>query len=213
VEDSVIGNGYKWDQKCYDANWANLHYPGQYNSATSEIVGYPHRHAQRMALTGTWGNTGLIPAAPAVQSPYTMHTVYVIPSNFNADKLKIVAFVAANGNNKFNKWVLNTEEAWVSALPLATGIEDHISDAVITSVYPNPTAGEVTVDVMIPAAGNASLRLYDLTGRIVLDAEPEQHISSGRYITRFDVSVLPAGTYFVKLEGEGFSTVRKLMVH
>jgi hypothetical protein len=75
------------------------------------------------------------------------------------------------------------------------------------SVYPNPASGSFTI---VPGTGNpgpVSITLFDLTGRIVLERK-----TGGISPERIDVSLLPAGLYFLKLETKNGFTVIRLII-
>ncbi len=79
--------------------------------------------------------------------------------------------------------------------------------------YPNPSLGGVKFLMDIPSGGPAKLRIYDLRGRRVFS----QDYSSGRHQVFWsgsdtDGRRLPAGTYYLKLEGSGFSSLRKVVL-
>ena len=80
------------------------------------------------------------------------------------------------------------------------------------SIYPNPARNSVrisispTVNNCVPAVDN-QLTLTDICGRIV-----EQCTVNGD-ITELDVSHLPNGVYFVKLDTSTHTTVKKLVIN
>lgn len=71
------------------------------------------------------------------------------------------------------------------------------------ALFPNPAQSVFT----IKNAENASVVIFDILGKAVLS---QQTISSNQEIK---VSHLAAGTYFVKLEKDGFSNVEKLIIN
>jgi hypothetical protein len=77
------------------------------------------------------------------------------------------------------------------------------------TVGPNPPAGgAVTVRYTLPAGGSASIRVYDASGRVVL----ERGLAARSGALRLDLRGLSAGVYLVKLEAAGYSATRKLVV-
>src|ERR1051325_8140274 len=106
VEDSVTETGSGYDQKCYDATFANTYYPGCYNSSTHLISPYPHRMVERKSLSGsTWGTSGIIPTSPILNTPYSVMGAFTVPSNYNDSRLYIVAYVATQGSTKLLRQV------------------------------------------------------------------------------------------------------------
>jgi hypothetical protein len=87
-------------------------------------------------------------------------------------------------------------------------------DAVNTGfmVYPNPASGKVNIDFDINKPGNISVKLIDLTGRIVVQKQiQEAHI--GKNHINLNISDLHNGVYIIKLNQSGaFSDSKKLKI-
>lgn len=78
---------------------------------------------------------------------------------------------------------------------------------VLASAFPNPFAHTTTIRYFLDQEGFVRLRVYDVTGREVA-ALVDTHQEAGRWYTAaFDGRSLPGGTYFYRLEVEGFSGV------
>jgi hypothetical protein len=75
---------------------------------------------------------------------------------------------------------------------------------------PNPlVTGHANVQFSIPRAGRVSVRVTDVTGRIVL----AQTAVAGRAgAIGLDLRTLSAGVYLVRLDADGFATQQKLVV-
>ncbi|MGL5891560.1 MAG: Omp28-related outer membrane protein, partial [Bacteroidia bacterium] len=209
VEDSVIGSGFGWDQKCYDANFANLHYPGQYNSTTDLISGYPHRHVLRSALTGTWGTPGQIPNTPLLNTNYTATATYTVPANYDDSKIKLVAFVSHYAPNSSpstigngNRWVLNANDVQLSpSFNTITGIQPAPSLASAhLGVFPNPSGGIVTLGINAVENIDCEIVLTNTLGEIVKIIAPRQSLLPGLFQLQMDCTELPDGVYFVLLK-------------
>jgi len=65
-------------------------------------------------------------------------------------------------------------------------------------LYPNPTTGELTIELIDPAANNMSFRITNPAGQVVLKKETEM----GKRIQTIDVSSLPQGMYFLQIYNE-----------
>jgi len=75
------------------------------------------------------------------------------------------------------------------------------------NVYPNPTQGNLTINIISEMDQTLNLMLTDLSGRVV--GEDLIQASSGGSRTIMDLSDLDAGVYFVrvlKTNGEGLFT-------
>jgi len=69
------------------------------------------------------------------------------------------------------------------------------------ALYPNPATGATTLDLRPLPAGNYTVRVFEATGRLVHQAtyQPGE--------CRLPLGNLVAGTYFVRVQGTGFSKV------
>ena len=73
------------------------------------------------------------------------------------------------------------------------------------TVYPNPTAGEATLDLSSLPTGSYSVQVLDMTGRLM------QQFTHEPGLPVLDLRSLAAGAYFVKVQGAGLNTVLPLL--
>lgn len=104
-----------------------------------------------------------------------------------------------------SQWGMNTP-AFLAidnfTLDLNTGIREAAAAIHSSSMYPNPAKDQLTIAVDVDAA----LTVYDLNGRSVLTAEVSKTNSS------FSVSSLHTGMYIVKIENNGITATKKLII-
>ena len=74
-------------------------------------------------------------------------------------------------------------------------------------LYPNPTPGEVNIDLKPSALRDIQLTVFDITGKPVL---LRQYRPSDRII--FDMTGSATGMYFVRIDFDGHSVLKKLVV-
>lgn len=79
--------------------------------------------------------------------------------------------------------------------------------------YPNPSTGSLKFLVQVPPAETAVLNIYDLRGRLVYS----KACAAGSYQNLWDGHDrqgrrLPAGNYYLKLDGSSFSSMRKVVL-
>ena len=102
----------------------------------------------------------------------------------------------------------NSGETFVATEPSSKAIPNHFS---LEQNYPNPFNSHTVISYSLPAAGNVNLAVYDLLGRQVATlVDGYQH--PNRYTIPFDASRLATGTYFYRLNVNGESTSRKMML-
>lgn len=77
--------------------------------------------------------------------------------------------------------------------------------------YPNPFNPVTRIDFDIPKKGFVSLRVYNVLGREVQTLVNEEK-QAGSYSVDFDGSELTSGVYFYKLEVDGFTDVKRMML-
>lgn len=85
----------------------------------------------------------------------------------------------------------------------------------LAGTYPNPFSSEAVISFSLPTAGNASLRVYDMSGRIIrtiADGEMAAAAHSLVWDGRDDSgNTVAAGVYFCRLESSGQSAVQKML--
>jgi len=81
----------------------------------------------------------------------------------------------------------------VSAIPVV------LQSRVPLRIYPNPNAGTFTVDLPDAATADMTLRIIDLTGRLM----QVQQATAGSRQQIMEASLLPAGLYFLQVVSEG----------
>ena len=80
-----------------------------------------------------------------------------------------------------------------------------------TVTIPSPVKGTMSVYVNVEKAQNVRISMHDLSGKSVHRAD--KLMAPGLTENKVNVSALPAGTYFVKVEGEHFSETRKIIIN
>jgi photosystem II stability/assembly factor-like uncharacterized protein len=77
--------------------------------------------------------------------------------------------------------------------------------------YPNPFNPVTKIQFSIPKNGFATLKVYDILGKQVAALLAEE-LTAGSYETEFDASQLSSGVYFYRLNVNGFTDVKKMIV-
>lgn len=186
VEDSVIQSGFGFDQSNYfnEVEGHPLYGLGQ------PIYFYPHHHVVRDIVDDTWGTAGVFPEVPEAAVPYTHQYEYEVSPNWDDAFIKLIVFVSI-----FHEDALNQGEVLdVVELPLADLIPNAVEALTVSekklNVYPNPSSGQVRVEV---PKGYTKLALFDTMGRMVLQL-PETAYSS----IQLNLSPLDKGAYVLR---------------
>jgi hypothetical protein len=77
--------------------------------------------------------------------------------------------------------------------------------------YPNPFNPATSIKFDIPQNSFVSLKVYDITGRIVSVLVSETKVA-GRYEVAFDGSAFSSGIYFYRIDAGSYSKVVKMML-
>jgi photosystem II stability/assembly factor-like uncharacterized protein len=77
--------------------------------------------------------------------------------------------------------------------------------------FPNPFNPSTQIKFAIPKNGLVTLKIFDLLGREIATLVNETK-EAGYYIVDFDASGFSSGMYFYKIESNGYSNVKKMMM-
>jgi hypothetical protein len=77
--------------------------------------------------------------------------------------------------------------------------------------YPNPFNPVTTINFEIPKQGFVTLKVYDIMGKEIQTLVNETK-QAGTYSVDFDGNELSSGVYIYKLETEGFSDMKRMML-
>ncbi len=156
-------------------------------------------------ICGQWaGTAGSLPATISSGSVHNYTFTYTVPANYNAQHLKVVGMVIANGNGK----VQNVNSAKVT---IVTGIAD--VDKVLDGldVYPNPFTGSTTVEVDLKSQQQVRLTLTDILGNEIRQVY-NGTMPSGKHNLRLEANTLSSGIYFLRVNIGGVNLTKKLVV-
>jgi len=77
--------------------------------------------------------------------------------------------------------------------------------------YPNPFNPSTIIEFSIPRLTNVSLKVFDALGKEIVNLVDEEK-SAGQYKVTFDAKVLSSGIYFYRLDTDGYSQSRKMIL-
>ncbi|KUG05914.1 family 10 glycosylhydrolase [Solirubrum puertoriconensis] len=93
---------------------------------------------------------------------------------------------------------LHNESAPVEQFSTVLSNRAAVAAAVLEPAFPNPFSESTQLSFRLPAAGQASVRVYDLTGRQVAQLADGRH-AAGRHTVTLRAGALPAGIYIIRL--------------
>lgn len=91
------------------------------------------------------------------------------------------------------------------------GIEENLASSYGLSVFPNPTNDNATVSFILPATAKVDVTLYDIVGKKCQDLYSGT-ASAGQQELALNRDRLPNGVYFVRLDINGNSFTKKLVI-
>lgn len=77
--------------------------------------------------------------------------------------------------------------------------------------YPNPFNPKTNIKIQMPNSGFVKLTVFDISGKEVA-VLVNQGLKTGTYNVDFDAGNLGSGVYFYKIETNGFSDVKKMVL-
>lgn len=77
--------------------------------------------------------------------------------------------------------------------------------------YPNPFNPSTTIKFQIPVEGNVSVKVYDISGKLVAELVNE-FMQTGRHSVQFNGSNLSSGAYYYRIDANGFTDIKKMLL-
>lgn len=102
---------------------------------------------------------------------------------------------------------------FIGELPSITTSVQHLEHKYgnLLEVYPNPVSENATIQFTLANTDFVSLSVYDITGKH-LETILSEKLTSGKNKTNWNAEGLPSGIYFLRLETNGISETRKLIL-
>lgn len=107
----------------------------------------------------------------------------------------------------------NNDYLWVDNLAFSgsvTGINAIENNITNVSIFPNPSTENVTVEFNVKKASQVTLKLVDLTGKLIKEINAGEVF--GIYKTSISFTDIAKGSYFLKISSEDGVEVKKIMI-
>ena len=118
-------------------------------------------------------------------------------------------------NNNFLYAGTSCKSVWKRSLQDIIGIENINKEIpaqyYLSQNYPNPFNPTTKIDYAIPKNGFVTLKIFDVLGREIKTLISENK-NAGFYSVDFNGADFQSGFYFYKLESNGFSDVKKMIL-
>ncbi len=122
---------------------------------------------------------------------------------------------ADNSGNVYAAGMSALDYAVVKYAPL-TGIQNQNQNEIpdnfsLEQNYPNPFNPNTNIEFNISKGGIVKLTVYDAAGRLVEELL-NKDLNAGSYTINFNAVKLSSGAYFYRLEAEGFTSTKKMLL-
>ncbi len=188
----------------------NIVYPQTGNGSCLGNSNYVHKWIVRNMVNGATGenvNTGTWNANQTYSKSFsTTLDASWIPANC---KIQIFVYkVLASLNTSEIAQGLKTPITLVGVNNQNTGIPN---EYILDQNYPNPFNPTTNIKFGIPKGGNVSLKVYDITGRVV-DVYYDGYMKAGYYNAEIDGTKMASGVYFYTLKTDNFNETKKMIL-
>ncbi len=155
--------------------------------------------------TGSWLNTYLTGRGAGTASNYWAVVSNIILPN---GKIKIFIPGGALSTSFPGLYTIQVDPCTITNVSVNPEIP---KDYNLSQNYPNPFNPTTKITFALPKSGLVTLKVYDILGREVSTLVNEVK-NAGTYTVEFDASNLSSGIYFYRLESNGYSAIKKMML-
>ena len=85
------------------------------------------------------------------------------------------------------------------------------SEFFLSQNYPNPFNPTTSIQIELPEQALVTLEVYNLLGQKIATLL-NKHMQAGSFDVSFNATALPSGMYLYRMQANGFSSVRKMML-
>ena len=131
-----------------------------------------------------------VPDAMAAQEEAFFEFSYTVPAGYDPEEMKVIVYVMDEESGEvLNGEIVNLTDRTTSvpSVPLAKSV-----------LYPNPTSGEMTLEVDYQTADPISMRIYNTTGQLIKTLG-NLDLSAGNTVEKINVAEMQAGNYILEL--------------
>ncbi|MGB9696122.1 MAG: T9SS type A sorting domain-containing protein [Ignavibacteria bacterium] len=151
---------------------------------------------------------------PMTNGTITLQFSYTAPGTAGFDTLWATALATnSDGTTSGDDWNWANEKKIVvkSSIGVRNISSQVPNEFELKQNYPNPFNPITTIRFAVPTKSFVSLKIYDISGRIVQEGISE-YLNAGTYEYQFNGNNLSSGIYFYSLVGEGISITKKMIL-
>ncbi len=91
----------------------------------------------------------------------------------------------------------------------STALSQNTGDNLL--IYPNPASNSITIENKFDRNDHITLRVCDVNGKVVLDADKKEAVNAGTFVKEIDIESLAPGIYFLFIETDEGQFVKKIV--
>ncbi|MEO8664008.1 MAG: T9SS type A sorting domain-containing protein, partial [Ignavibacteria bacterium] len=158
-------------------------------------------------------NTGILVARMRLETSAKSFAAVPLDLRWAGDESNFKTRVCIYSDNAISEITDVIDLTTDSIIPtrMGPGIKDIPKKFSIAQNYPNPFNPVTTISYEIPVDNFVTLKVYDITGRVVAVLVNE-NLTAGSYAASFNGTTLSSGLYFYKIEAGSFSVVNKMLL-
>jgi len=144
-------------------------------------------------------------AAQSGSPSLSVAETFDLKNNFSPNDTLLIRFRLHANSDAITGWGWSVDNLYVQQEPLA--VEPTLADE--TVAYPNPTSGKLNVGFTLYGDSEATINIWDVTGRKVL----EQNLgilNQGQHLWETDLYALPDGLYLVRVKNNSGERTLKI---
>ena len=117
--------------------------------------------------------------------------------------------ISANGTSFITGGQFGDSESKPFLTTMQTGLEENTLETGL-SIYPNPSAGLVNVNMDLRSASTVNMTVTSIVGEIVL--QQAKGFGAGAQRTTLDLSSLAQGSYIINIVADGMTATRQIAI-
>lgn len=133
-------------------------------------------------------------------------------TQYRGHSVKLRFYFRSDGGLNYDGWYV--DDICILGYDVGTSVTNSGENPFTYSLsqnYPNPFNPATSISFSIPELQNVSLKVYDMLGRQVAELV-NSFYQAGSYTVKFDGSKFSSGVYYYKLETEGFTETKQMVL-
>jgi minor extracellular serine protease Vpr len=175
---------------------------------TSNNHDYPYGmlSGTSMSSPAVSGITSLLLQVKPDLSPQEVKDIYTLTAITDS----YTGIIPPGGNSTWGNGKVNAMGSVMRAVQLVTNVNTISNTGIACSVFPNPNAGDFSIDYLGINAGNLQLECFDLTGKLV--KQENWQTTAGYNSNVFNWAGLSNGAYYLHISGKEGRAIIKMII-